>query len=173
MAKLNAKFNRCLKMIKKYPEAFIVGKGSNEDEILATENRLQVTFPPMYKEFLKKFSYLATYNEEIWGISPFNEKLDIVSRLERYNEELSSTFQDEVPSHLLGIQMEDFNSSLTCLDLNSATYNNQDVNVCFYPIDDVSYYADSFTQVLFEVCDSAVSSYLDDTANVPSLTVEK
>ena len=172
MAKLNAKFNRCLKMIEKYPQAFAVGEGSTENEILKVENRLQITLPPMYKEFLKKFSYLATYDEEIWGISPFNDQLDIVSRLKSYNEELRNSSQSEVPSHLVGIQVEDFNMSLVCLNLHAMTYNDQDAKVCFYPSDE-PYYADSFTQVLFEICDSAVSSYLEDSSNVPSPMIEE
>lgn len=174
MVNINAKFNRCLKMIEKYPQAFVVGKGSTENEILEVENRLQVTLPPMYREFLKKFSYLSAHDHEIWGISPSNDQLDIIFRLEKYNEELRSTSQSEVPSHLLAIQMEDFSSSLICLDLNAMTYNDQEAKVYFYPIDDDEpYYADSFTEILFEVCDSAVSSYLDDTANIPPSTIEK
>ena len=173
MVNINAKFNRCLKLIEKYPQAFIVGNGSTEDGILEVENQLQVTLPPMYREFLKKFSYLFTHDLEIWGINPSNNQLDIVSRLEKYNEELRSKSQSEVPSHLIGIQMEDFSSSLICLDLHALTYNDQEAKVCFYPSDDEPYYADSFTERLFEVCDSAVSSYLDDNANMPSPMIEK
>ncbi|WP_214722036.1 SMI1/KNR4 family protein [Exiguobacterium sp. s192] len=172
MVNINAKFNRCLKLIEKYPQAFIVGKGSTENEILEIENRLRITLPTMYKEFLRKFSYLATHDEEIWGINPSNNQLDIVFRNKKYNEELRSSSQSEIPSHLIGIQVEDFNSSLVCLDLHAMTYNDQDAKVCFYPSDE-PYYADSFTQVLFEVCDSAVSSYLDDKENVPSPSIEK
>jgi len=172
MANITAKFNRCLKLIEKYPQAFRVGNGSTENEILEVEHRLQVTFPPMYKEFLKKFSYLATHDEEIWGISPSNNQLDLVFRLEKYNKELRSKSQSEVPSHLLGIQVEDFNLSLVCLDLHAMTYNDQDAKVCFYPSDE-HYYSDSFAQVLFEVCDSAVTSYLEDAEKVPSPTTKK
>lgn len=172
MANIKAKFNRCLKLIEKYPQAFIVGNGSTENEILEVEHRLQVTFPPMYKEFLKKFSYLATHDEEIWGISTSNNQLDLVFRLEKYNEELRSKSQSEVPSHLLGIQVEDFNLSLVCLDLHAMTYNDQEAKVCFYPSDE-PYYADSFAQVLFEVCDSAVSTYLEDTEDESSTPIEK
>ena len=173
MVNINAKFNRCLKLIEKYPQAFVVGKGATENEMLEVEKRLQVTLPPMYREFLKKFSYLATYDNEIWGINPSNHQLDIVFRLEKYNEELRSKSQSEVPSHLIGIQMEDFSSSLVCLDLDALTFNDQEAKVCFYPIDDEPYYADSFTELLFEVCDSAVSTYLEDSANDAHPTIEK
>lgn len=173
MVNINAKFNRCLKLIEKYPQAFVVGKGATENEMLEVEKRLQVTLPPMYREFLKKFSYLATYDNEIWGINPSNHQLDIVFRLEKYNEELCSKSQSEVPSHLIGIQMEDFSSSLVCLDLDALTFNDQEAKVCFYPIDDEPYYADSFTELLFEVCDSAVSTYLEDSANDAHPTIEK
>ena len=165
MVNINAKFNRCLKLIEKYPQAFVVGKGATENEIFEVENRLQLTLPPMYREFLKKFSYLATHDNEIWGINPSNRQLDIVFRLEKYNEELSSKSQSEVPPHLIGIQMEDFSSSLVCLDLHALTFNDQEAKVCFFPSDEEAHYTDSFTEFLFEVCDSAVSTYLDDSTN--------
>ncbi|MGX9807987.1 SMI1/KNR4 family protein [Exiguobacterium acetylicum] len=173
MVNINAKFNRCLKLIEKYPQAFVVGKGATENEMLEVENRLQVTLPPMYRAFLKKFSYLATYDNEIWGINPSNHQLDIVFRLEKYNEKLRSKSQNEVPSYLIGIQMEDFSSSLVCLDLRALIFNDQEAKVCFYPSDEEEHYTDSFTELLFEVCDSAVSTYLDDGANDASPTIEK
>ncbi|MCC5892055.1 SMI1/KNR4 family protein [Exiguobacterium sp.] len=161
MSKLISKFERVEKMIQKYPNAFTVGPGASETDIDEVEKSLGVTFPAMYRKFLLQYSYLITEDESIWGISPEENTYDIVSQTKEFNKELMRRFVPTLPSSLFGIQEGEFDLSMICMDTSARVENGIDRKISVYPPEPIGpeYLEDSFTEMFYEVCRSAVSTY--------------
>lgn len=161
MNKIELKFNRVVKMIEKYPEVFTYGSGASEAAIREAEEQLNVTFPPMYRKFLSQYSYMITESESIWGISPEENTYDVVFQTEKFNKELMRRFVPTLPSSLFGIQEGVFDFSMICMDTSARVEDGIDAKISVYPPEPIGpeYLEASFTEMFYEVCRSAVSTY--------------
>lgn len=162
-----SKFERVEKMIQKYPKVFIIGSGTPEADIQEAEKNLGLIFPLMYRKFLLQYSYLITQDESIWGISPKDNKYDVVFQTKEFNKELTKRFVPKLPSSFFGIQEGVFDFSIICMDTSAGVQNGIDAKIAVYPPEPIGpqYLEDSFTEMFYEVCHSAVSTYLSNINN--------
>ncbi len=129
-------FEEAIKLIQSNSDYLASVGGCSEDLIKKAEEKLNLNFSKIYKEFLLNFGAMSFGAEEFYGI--VREDFDNSRIPDAIWYTLKERKEVLIPNHLL-IVYDTGSEELFCLDFNKLTSENEPAVVVFIPGVDLEY----------------------------------